>query len=130
MDKSQTAIDPKCPSAGPLTEKESDAFARYEDTIDRELSAFVEVGNALLAIQNGKLYRNHYRTFKEYTKARFGMGRAHAYRLMDGAAIFANLSPGGDILPRVTEFSLRPLSRLDPDEQRALHRRSRTSSQP
>lgn len=74
-------------------------------------------GNALLAIRDKRLYREQYGTFEEYCRGRWGLGRAHAYRLIEGASVIANLSPMGDILP-TSERQARALTRLEPEQQR------------
>ncbi len=95
---------------------ESDNLLLYESIIERGLKTFVEVGNALLAIRESKLYRQDYGTFEEYCQERWGMQRAHAYRLIDAAGVVKSLSPIGDILP-ATESQARPLTQLEPEEQ-------------
>lgn len=97
---------------------ESDNLLLYESIIERGLKTFVEVGNALLAIRESKLYRQDYGTFEEYCQERWGMQRAHAYRLIDAAGVVKSLSPIGDILP-ATESQARPLTQLEPEEQAA-----------
>jgi hypothetical protein len=71
----------------------------------------------LLAIRDGRLYREHYDTFEQYCLQRWQMGRQYAYRLIDAAEVLDNLSPIGD--KPATESQARELSRLSPDAQRA-----------
>jgi hypothetical protein len=86
-----------------------------EDVIDRGLSTFVEVGEALLEIRDGRLYRSTHATFEDYCRDRWRMGRSHAYRLMEGAEVVRLLSPMGDTPPseRVAR-ELVPVLRRDP----------------
>lgn len=88
--------------------------------IERGLTTFVEVGAALLRIREERLYRATHGSFEDYCRERWGWGRAHAYRLMDAAAVVQDLSPIGDTpLPR-NEAQARELARLPDPESRRL----------
>jgi DNA N-6-adenine-methyltransferase (Dam). len=110
-------IDALNPSEA-LSIDELDTLARCEIAIQRGLKTFVEVGEALLTIREGRLYRSAHRTFEDYCQVRWGMQRAHAYRLMDASAVVSNLSPMGDIPLPTSERQLRPLTSLTPEQQR------------
>lgn len=101
-----------------MTATELTELSSHEEVIARGLKTFQEVGMALLAIRDGRLYREHYGTFEEYCQERWNFERAHAYRLIDAAKVIQNLSPIGDILP-AAESQARPLTRLEPEAQRA-----------
>jgi hypothetical protein len=107
------------PTTKPLTITESARLAELESTIRQGLETFLAVGSALLEIREAKLYRAEFPTFEEYCTQRWGMKRAHAYRLMDAAQVAYNLSPMGDILP-TSERQARPLTRLTPRLQREV----------
>lgn len=62
-----------------------------ETVIERGMATFVEVGEALLAIQDGKMYQPAYRTFPEYCRARWSMEKSRAYQLMAAAATMRQL---------------------------------------
>ena len=64
---------------------------------------------------DAKLYRASYGTFEDYCRERWGMKRAHAYRLIESSAVVGNLSPIGDI--PATESQARPLAKLPAEEQ-------------
>jgi hypothetical protein len=55
-----------------LTDVEASALAEHEAVIERGLSTFVEVGEALVAIQAGRLYRATYARFDDYLRERWG----------------------------------------------------------
>jgi hypothetical protein len=83
---------------------------------------FASVGRALAEIRDKGLYKKAlFETFESYVKARWDMGRAHAYRLMAFYETLRNLSPVGDILPK-NESQVRPIAHLTPHEQRELWR--------
>lgn len=94
---------------------------RQEAIIERAQRAFFfDVGTALLAIRDGRLYRSDgFGTFEEYCRARWGFERRHAYRLIDAARVVGHLEtcPTGHIRP-TSERQVRPLTRLEPEQQR------------
>ena len=49
------------------------------------------VGKALTAIRDQELYREQFRNFKDYCADRWGIGRAHAARLITGSKVATNL---------------------------------------
>lgn len=99
-----------------LVLSEVQQLAECEAVIERGLHTFVAVGNALLTIRDKRLYRQDFGTFEDYCRDRWGMERAHAYRLIDSAKVVNALSPIGDILP-ATESQARPLTALPPEVQ-------------
>lgn len=94
---------------------------QLEGVIQKNISAFYEVGRALMEIRNKELYKikngGEYQTFEAYCRVVWDFNRAHAYRLMDSAQTIEILSPIGDIKP-TTESQTRPLSKLEPEQQR------------
>ena len=117
-----------------LTDEEASDRLHLERKVER---SFVEAGKALLELRQRKLFRSTHSTFDDYVRERFGMQRAHSYRLMDASLIVKNLEekclPLGDIPSNSIESSpmspigrqilptnerqVRPLSKLNPDEQ-------------
>ena len=57
------------------------------------------VGKALSTIRDQRLYREGFKTFKDYCKEKWGMGRNLAHKLMDGQRWRTNL-----VLPRGNNF--------------------------
>jgi hypothetical protein len=104
-----------------LSKDERSALEAYERTIEAGLQTFIEVGRALLAIRDGKLYRADYGTFEEYCQRRWGVSRPYAYQLMDASVVVENVSAIADIIP-INEAQARPLTRLDPEAQRQVWR--------
>lgn len=97
-----------------------DRLIELEALIARSRNYFYNVGRALTEIRDKRLYKQAlFETFESYVKARWDMGRAHAYRLIAFYEVIRNLSPIGDILP-ANESQVRPLARLTPHEQRRL----------
>ncbi|HEY9368354.1 hypothetical protein [Streptomyces sp.] len=106
-------------------------LAQLEAVIERGMNTFIEVGAALAAIQERKLYRSDFGTFEGYCQARWGMGRAHAYRMI---AASDAVSPIGDTdLPIPTnESQARELARVPEPERVDVWRETveRTGGQP
>ena len=128
-----------------LTPEEERQRLFWERKVER---AFYEAGTALKELRDRRLYRSTHKTFEEYVQDRFGMKRAHSYRLIDAAAVVDNLFPLclqiGDNLSEMSpqemspnwrqnstgekltnpvptnESQCRPLTQLEPDQQREV----------
>lgn len=112
---------------------EPEGFAAHRlkvaDAIQRGRKAFHDLGAALREIRDSKSYREKYSTFEACCREEWGISRAHAYRLINGADVMSMLappedesgvSPTGDkttdnLLPE-TERQTRPLTGLDKEE--------------
>jgi hypothetical protein len=88
-------------------------LAQHEATIERGLKTFVEVGQALQAIRDGKLYREQYDRFEDYCKERWGWDKRYCNRIISAAEVTTSLGPIGP----ATESVARPLTKLPADEQ-------------
>src|ERR1051325_1200656 len=75
----------------PLSEYEQSQLKRCEKVIEEGLKTFYKVGNALMEIREGKLYRDTHATFEDYCKVKWGMGKSHAYRMMEATEVVKNL---------------------------------------
>lgn len=102
-----------------LTKVESSILQECEVVIERGLSSFIDVGNALLKIRDGKLYRQYGEkvTFKTYLKDRWSLDEVRAYQLMNGAETVENLKTKQLFSFPVNEAQVRPLTTLDPEDQ-------------
>lgn len=77
-----------------LTTTESQTLSDCERIINRGLIGFKEVGNALLKIRDGKLYRQEHETFEAYCDSRWSMTRRRAYQIMESSEAVQSLPPG------------------------------------
>lgn len=94
---------------------EASRLADLEDVIDRGLSTFVEVGEALLEIRDARLYRSTHATFEDYCRARWRMGRRYANRIIEASEVAGALGPRGPIPPsEAVARQLVPVLRQDP----------------
>ncbi|HZO87141.1 MAG TPA: hypothetical protein VFB38_02295 [Chthonomonadaceae bacterium] len=109
-----------------LTPSEQARLAEYETTIGKHLQQFFEVGYALMAIRDQRLYRSEYSTFEEYCGQRWGFTKTHANRLIAAAGVVENLTPIG-VTPS-NEAQVRPLTKLAPDQQAEAWREAQALS--
>lgn len=80
-------------------------LAKHEATIAAHLKPFWEVADALTAIRDGRLYREHYDTFDAYCKNRWKFSARRARQLMAG-------SESGTTVPISNERQARALGPL------------------
>ncbi len=102
-------------AATPLNTIERRDLRNAETAIKKGQLTFVEVGNALLTVREGKLYRESHKTFEAYCKDRWGFERRHAYRLIGAAAVADEMSPIGHKIKN--ESQARELGNV-PEEDR------------
>lgn len=102
-----------------LTINEQNELREHEQTIEQGLKTFVDVGNALLAIREEQLYRVEYGTFDAYCQERWGFVSRQAERLILASRTVQNLRPIGRKLP-TSEYQARPLTQLEPEQQREV----------
>ena len=111
----------------PLSVAEGEELRQAEAVIEKGQKTFVEVGDALLRIQEQRLYRRTHRTFGSYCRERWGWSRSRAYQLIEAASVIEDLSTNGGqtqpslppILP-TSERQARPLAELPQEERRAV----------
>jgi hypothetical protein len=105
----------------PLSPAEVQTLEHYEHVIAQGIKTFVEVGHALLAIRDQRLYRESYATFEDYLRQRWDLSRSYAHRMIDAAVVVENVLPIGNIVP-ANEAQARPLATLPPEQQREVWR--------
>jgi len=86
------------------------------------MGSFVAVGNALLTIRDRRLYREGFKTFEDYCREKWGVGRSYARYLIKGSQIAANLCTAVHLctpceIQPIHEQQVRPLAVLEPDQQ-------------
>lgn len=104
-----------------LTSEECTALAAHEAVITRGLQTFYDVGTALAAIRDGRLYRDEHGTFEDYCQERWNISRPRAYQFIDAANVRANLSTNVDTLP-ANEAQARVIAQLPPEQQASAWR--------
>ena len=100
-------------------------LAEYEQVIQRGLATFVEVGEALMAIRDQRLYQaKGYRRFEDYCQAEWDMKQSHAYRMMDAAQVSGLLESSHNVGP--LPENARQAAELEPVEKKAAADRQGT----
>ena len=93
-------------------------FERLHNIISKGVKAFVEAGEALKQMHDGKLWKaGGFDTWEDYCRSVAGMSRAHAHRLMQASECVNRLKETKEfsVFP-ISESQVRPLLRLpDPD---------------
>lgn len=99
----------------PLTKREQSKLLKLEDTIQRGLDSFYEIGQALEEIREARLYRVEHPSFELYCRDRWGMSKTNANRHILAFKTTKLLAPIG-VTP-AKESQVRPLTKLDPEDQ-------------
>lgn len=110
--------------AAQLTDLEQQDLAAHEAVIERGLKTFVDVGQALLSIRDGRLYRTQFGTFEDYCRERWGMSQPRAYQMMSAAQTVGLLRSSTIVELPQTESQARPLTQLPPDIQPIIWQRA------
>ncbi len=107
-----------------LSTDEEHELAECEAIIERGLKTFVDVGQALLKVRDGRLYRK-YGTFEDYCRERWGMSQPRAYQMMYAAQTVGLLQSSTIVELPQTESQARPLTQLkEPEQQIAAWQRA------
>lgn len=80
-----------------LTTNERQQLAKLERVIEQGVKRFVEVGNALAAIRDGRLYREHFETFADYCVQTWNFSKQRASQLIQAAAVEKVCQPVVDV---------------------------------
>lgn len=92
-------------------------LAVLEATIERGMTTFVEVGNAIREIRDARLYRESYATFEDYCRERWGWSKTHANRQVEAANTAEILTPMGVNVENERQArELAPLLKADSEE--------------
>jgi hypothetical protein len=89
-------VIPKTGSGPENVQDTPSRLTELENEIREGLATYQQVGEALDEIHAGKFYRPKYKNFKTYLLERWGISKAHAYRLIAAAKV-AKMSPKGDV---------------------------------
>jgi len=108
-----------------LSVQEEMRLDQLEKVVVENFRTFVQVGHALTEIRERKLYRMKAGSFERYCKELFDIAKSRVHQLMDAAEVVENFhncgsfSDGHQLLP-INEAQVRPLAKLDPDQQVAV----------
>lgn len=100
-----------------LTREESIALVDCEERIERGMKTFIEVGQALAAIRENRLYRAEHETFEAYCRDRWKFNDRRAAQLISAAELVSTIVETGLPAPE-NEGQARALSKV-PEPERA-----------
>lgn len=92
-------------------------LADCEQRIERGLRSFVDIGQALAEIRDGRLYKGTHESFEAYCHERWDIGRDYADRMIAGASVVLTIVSNG--LPAPTKESQARALVAVPEAQRA-----------
>lgn len=104
--------------SGALGVRERTRLAGCEARIERGLATFVDVGQALLEVRDGRLYRAEHGTFEDYCRERWGMSRQRAGQLIDASEVVGVMTTIVDTPAPRNEAVARELAPLRTDPPR------------
>ncbi len=91
-----------------ITIIESSRLEGCEQVIENGVACFIEVGEALMAIRDSRLYRAEHETFQDYCEKRWGFTRQRAHQFI-GAFKVAELASTVVDIPIANEAQARQL---------------------
>ena len=101
-----------------MTEAQQKQLQELEGVIKKGWSTFLDVGKALVTINQERLYRDKFGSFDAYCREELGFSRPYAYNLIGSAKVSEQLSSIEDIKVKPeTESQCRELLRV-PEEKR------------
>jgi hypothetical protein len=102
-----------------VTPEERSEFKRLDKIVRKGVEAFMECGNALIEIQEKKLWRaSNWPTWEEYCCQVAGLSKSYASRMINATRVAGKLPIGNAVTP-VSESQVRPLLKLPEPEQQA-----------
>jgi len=114
-----------------MTATEAAALTECEQTIERGLKSWDEMGVALRRIHEERLYRAEHGTFEDYCRDRWGFTQQYATSLIRGAALAETMVSAGLPAP-ANERQARELAKVpEPDRAEVWQRTvERTNGKP
>src|SRR6478672_11296588 len=120
------------PNETTLTTAETQELEALEAVVNNGMRSFVEVGTALLAIRDKRLWRGVSETFEGFCQVRWGFSRRRADQLIDAASIVTafgngdekvvetNENPGSKNGVPATERQARALAKVPPEKRKEV----------
>ena len=104
-----------------LAVQERARFAALEEVVEKNLTGFIAIGDALREIKESGLFRDRFETWEEYLSGRWGHAfnsRQQAARLMAASSVVENVQPTDEQRAQLKETHVRHLAKLEPEAQR------------
>jgi len=102
-----------------LSQTEKLVLAACEADIKEDVERFMRVGNALMRIRDGRLYRESHETFEEYCQDKWNMSRQYVNKLIAAKVVVDQMETIVSIDPPKNETQTRPLAELETPEEQA-----------
>lgn len=99
-----------------LETAELDRLARYEAKIKSGLASFIEVGEALSAIRDQRLYLATHGTFEDYCREKWGMSASRARQLVGASSVAQSVT----MVTLTSERQARELARVEPERRQEV----------
>ena len=110
-----------------MSQSEFRELKRLEGVVATGQATFLEVGRALAAIRDKRLYRLKHKTFEAYVEARFDIARSTAYQMI-GSAQAVEIVRNCGHCPPANEAQARCLVGLEPEQAKTVWRRASTTN--
>lgn len=119
---SETTFITRAMTREAMSAREKKLFIAKERVLEHHFGTFRHAGEALLAIRDQRLYREHHATFETYCRERWDMSKTQANRLISAAQVVGNIATpqNAAFVSRLTEGSVRPLTTLKPETQKKV----------
>jgi len=98
----------------PLNSLERTKLRKAEKTIRNGQQTFLDVGNALIVIRDGNLFRETHKSFKAYCRDKWGFEDRYARRLISGAEVVKRLESTVQSRPLPSGGGSGPIGTLEP----------------
>ena len=92
-------------------------LAELEETIEKNLCGFIAVGKALIEIRDNALFLETHKSFPEWAKQRFKIGRSTVYQYINAVKVRENLEHRGVQKLPENEKTSRLLTNLEDEDQ-------------
>ncbi len=86
-----------------MTVSELEEKKRLVRRIKAGLATYIQVGQDLTRLRDGRLYRDTHENFEDFVEEVFTMSRPHAYRFIEAAQVVSESETGGYAAPKNLE---------------------------
>lgn len=103
-----------------LTPSEARHLRMLEGRIERGMTIFIEVGQALAEIRDSRLYRVSHETFEAYCRERWQMERSRAYQFIRASEVVEALGEPKELKNEGLVRHLVPVFQADPERLKPI----------
>ena len=99
-----------------LTKQDMQRLRVLESTVEKGLTTFVEVGNALYEIRESRMYRATHKDFADYCEYRFGLTSRRVNQLIESAKVVEDL--GNNVSHPKNSRVASELAKVEPESRK------------